>query len=79
MNYRELTACEAVLDFERRVWPELFKRSRRPDNAPYKWAYTIIKDAKRGRVSDSRARALLEMYGGDAYRVTTSFEVAQTE
>jgi len=39
----------------------------------------IIHDAKKGRVSDKRAKALLEKYGGDQYRISSVFEVAITD
>jgi len=59
------------------VFPGLFKGERSPRNSDYKNAYDLIRAAKAGNVSEARARALLEKHGGEMYRVTVRFEVAQ--
>lgn len=79
MTYKEVTAVEAVLDFEKRVWPSLFVGNRNPFNTEYKRTLEIIKSARAGTVSAGRAWRLLEKYGGDLYRMETTFEVAITE
>ena len=79
MQYTEKTAAEAVLHFAKHVFPTLFKKSRGPKDKEYKRVYSIIRSAKSGTVSDSRAKDLLEKHGGDAYRVKVRFEVAEDE
>lgn len=76
MQYTETTAASAVLHFAEHVFPELFKKKRGPKETEYKRVYSIIRAAKAGKVSEARARALLEKYGGEGYRVTVRFEVA---
>lgn len=75
MNYKAVTAAEAVLDFEQRIWPSLFVGKRTPYNREYKWAHAIIKSAGAGKVSAERAWRLLGKYGGDLYRMETTFEI----
>lgn len=76
MQYTETTAAQAVLHFAEHVFPTLFKGDRQPKDREYKRVYSIIRDAKAGKVSEARARALLEKYGGGLYRVTVRFEIA---
>ena len=79
MEYNEVTPIEAVTHFASHVFPTLFKGQRNPRNPEHKNAYDIIRDARNGKVSESRARALLEKFGGQDYRVTTAFEIKVTE
>lgn len=78
MQYTETTAAAAVLHFAEHIFPDLFKGKRKPDGEgnEYKRVYSIIRAAKAGTVSEARAKALLEKYGGEAYRVTVRFEIA---
>lgn len=78
MQYTETTAAAAVLHFAENVFPGLFKGERNGLNKDYKRAYSIIRAAKAGTVTDDRAKALLEKYGGGLYRVTVRFEIAAT-
>jgi len=78
MKYQTMTAAQAILHFAANeygaAWVEIRKEERERDRVR-----KIIHDAKRGRVSDKRAKALLEKYGGDCYKISTTFEVAITE
>ena len=75
MTYKEITLKEAIQDFRENVFPGLFEGERKPDNKKYKWVYSILMDDEKFEVSETRAKKLLEKYGGDRYRVNTSFEV----
>ena len=79
MQYTETTAAAAVLHFADNVFPTLFKGERNPKNKEYKRVYSILRAARAGIVSEDRARALLNEYGGESYRVTVRFEVAVIE
>lgn len=81
MQYTEKTASEAVLHFAEHVFPTLFKGKRKPDGEgkEYKRVYQVIRDAKAGKLSEARAKAILQEYGGEAYRVTTRFEVGEED
>lgn len=70
-----MTACEAVKHFEANGWKSLWPGNRNGKNKEYSWGQKIIQDAHDGKMSDTRARALLERFGGEAYRVTSAFEV----
>lgn len=79
MLYEKMTAAQAVLHFAENRYKVEFsevwgKWGRRERDRVRK----IIHDAKVGRVSDRRAKALLEKYGGEGYRVSSVFEVAVT-
>lgn len=73
--YKQMTACEAVLHFEANGWKALWPGERNGKNKEYSWGAKIIHDAHDGRMSERRARALLEKFGGEAYRVNSTFEV----
>ena len=79
MQYTETTASAAFLHFAENVFPGLFKGQRNGLNKDYKRAYSIIRDAKAGTVTDDRAKALLEKHGGGLYRVNVRFEVGVSE
>lgn len=79
MDYKEATAVEAVLDFEKRVWPSLFIKERSPLNKDYKWADAIIKSARAGKVSAGRAWRLLEKHGGELYQMENTFKIPTDE
>lgn len=74
--YETKTAAQAVCHFRENGFKALWPKQRKMSNPEYAWALKIIQDARAGRVSEKRAKALLEKYGGEQYRVTTSFEVA---
>lgn len=75
MLYKETTAAEAVKDFEKHVFPSMFVGARNKWNKEYHRVFRIIQAAKSGTVSDSRARFLLETYGGGRYKCSSVFEV----
>lgn len=77
--YKQMTACEAVKHFEANGWKSLWPGNRNGRNKEYSWGQKIIQDAHGGNMSDTRARALLEKFGGEAYRVTSAFEVEINE
>lgn len=74
MLYEKMTAAEAVLHFAKNGYKMAVYEM--PGQRERDRVRKIINDAKRDRVSDKRAKALLEKYGGDRYRITTAFEVA---
>lgn len=76
--YETKTAAQAVCHFMEHGFKALWPKQRKMSNPEYAWALKIIQDARSGSVSEKRAKALLEKYGGEQYRVTTSFEVAIT-
>ena len=74
MLYEKMTAAQAVLHFaEHGYRMEVYEMSGQRERDRVR---KIIHDAKVGRVSDRRAKALLEKYGGEGYRVSSVFEVA---
>jgi len=77
--YETKTAAQAVCHFEKNGFKALWPKNRKMSNTEYAWALKIIQDARINKVSEQRAKALLEKYGGEAYRCTTAFEVAITE
>ena len=80
MTYKSMTAAEAVKHFEKSdTWKGLWPKDRNGKNRDYARAAKIIQDARDGNVSDERARWLLWTYGGLAYRVSSTFEVAVTD
>jgi hypothetical protein len=79
IQYETKTAAEAVQHFERNEYPDILPELKQGEKAEYDRVRKIINDARLGRVSDTRARALLQKYGGENYRVTTAFEVAISE
>lgn len=79
MIYEKLTASGAVLHFERHRFKAAFDGRPRKGNKEYFTAYQTIQAAKRGKVTDARARALLEKHGGNMYRCVSYFEVAVNE
>lgn len=79
MLYEKKTAAQAVLHFAENEYKIILPHLYRDGAREYDRVRKIIHDAKRGRVSDRRAKALLEKYGGEGYRVTSVFEVAVTE
>lgn len=76
MQYETKSAAEAVKHFEQNGYKDILPSLKQSKKNEYDRVRKIISDANRGRVSDARARNLLEKYGGDSYRVTTFFEVA---
>lgn len=74
MLYEKKTAAQAVLHFAGNGYN--IKRYEMNDRQERDRVRKIIHDAKLDRVSDRRAKALLEKYGGEGYRVTSVFEVA---
>ena len=79
MLYEKKTAAEAVQHFEKNGYRGVLPILKQGGQREYDRVRKIISDANKDRVSDSRARALLTKYGGDIYRVETTFEVAITE
>ena len=79
MLYEKKTAAEAVQHFEENGYRGVLPILKRGGKREYDRVRKIISDANKDRVSDNRARALLTKYGGDLYRVETTFEVAITE
>lgn len=75
MLYRKTTAAEAVIDFDEHVFPTMFVGARNKGNKEYHRVFRIIQAAKSGTVSDTRARFLLETYGGGRYKCSSVFEV----
>ena len=75
MLYRKTTAAEAVIDFDEHVFPTMFVGARNKGNKEYHRVFRIIQAAKSGKVSDTRAKWLLETYGGGRYKCTSVFEV----
>jgi len=73
-EYKKFTAAQAVLHFAKNGYN--IKRYEMNTRNERDRVRKIIHDAKKGRVSDSRAKALLEQYGGEGYRVSSVFEVA---
>lgn len=72
-----MTAAQAVLHFAKNGYSmEVYEMSGQRERDRVR---KIIHDAKKERVSDRRAKALLEKYGGDRYRISSVFEVAITE
>jgi hypothetical protein len=77
MIYKTTTAKDAVLHFAKSdTWLNLWPGNRNGKNKEYSRCAKIIQDAQAGKVSDERARGLLWTYGGLAYRVSSTFEVA---
>ena len=76
MLYEKKTAAQAVLHFAENEYKIILPHLYRDGAREYDRVRKIIHDAKLDRVSDRRAKALLEKYGGDRYRVTSVFEVA---
>ena len=77
MTYTEMSATDAVNHFAKsETYKELWKGERNSTNKEYAWARKIVNDASKGQVSETRARLLIEQYGGQSYRVNTCFEVA---
>lgn len=79
MLYEKMTAAQAVQHFSKNKYLGILPVLKERGKSEYDRVRKIIHDAKKNRVSDRRAKALLEKYGGEAYRVNTSFEVAITE
>ena len=79
MLYEKKTAAEAVQHFEKNGYRGVLPILKQGGQREYDRVRKIISDANNARVSDSRARALLTKYGGDLYRMETTFEVAVTE
>ena len=76
MLYEKMTAAQAVLHFaEHGYRVEVYEMSGQRERDRVR---KVIHDAKKGRVSDRRAKALLEKYGGEGYRFSSVFEVAIT-
>lgn len=76
MLYEKKTAAQAVLHFAENEYKIILPHLYRDGAREYDRVRKIIHDAKLDRVSDRRAKALLEKYGGEGYRVTSVFEVA---
>lgn len=74
MIYEKKSAVEAVLHFDKFGFKEAFA-GKTVANKEYDRAYKIIKAARLGYVSDSRARFLLDTYGGGRYKCSSVFEV----
>ena len=74
MIYEKKSAVEAVLHFEKNGFRDAFA-GKTGGNKEYDRAYKIIKSARLGYVSDTRARFLLETYGGGRYKCSSVFEV----
>jgi len=74
MIYEKKTAVEAVLHFDKNGFKDAFA-GKTVSNKEYGRAHKIIKSARLGYVSDTRARFLLETYGGGRYKCSTVFEV----
>ena len=74
MIYEKKSAVDAVLHFEKFRFKEAFA-GKTASNKEYDRAYKIIKAARLGYVSDTRARFLLETYGGGRYKCSSVFEV----
>ncbi len=74
MTYEKKSAVEAVLHFDKNGFKDAFAGNTAA-NKEYDRAYKIIKAARLGYVSDTRARFLLETYGGGRYKCSSVFEV----
>jgi hypothetical protein len=80
MQYTEMSATDAVNHFAKsETYKDLWKGTRNSTNKEYAWARKIVNDASKGQVSETRARLLIEQYGGQEYRVNTCFEVAVSD
>lgn len=75
MQNKKMTAQEAVLDFEKEVFPGLFAGDRRPGNKEYMRCWKVIQSAKAGTVTDSRAIKMLRQHGGGRYIIGVTIEI----
>lgn len=71
-----MTARQAVIHFSRNKYLGILSVLKDTDKKEYNRVRKVVHDSVVGRISDKRAKMLLEKYGGDTYRVAVKFEVA---
>jgi len=71
-----MTARQAVIHFSKNKYQGILPVLKDLDIKEYNRVRKVVHDAVVGRISDKRAKMLLEKYGGDTYRVAVKFEVA---
>ena len=77
MNFSEISVASAGIDFVENVWPTLFPGKRGSRNREYmKVRAFVLYVRKHGSASNDWTARILKQYGGEGYRVSTSFEVA---
>lgn len=76
MQYETMTARQAVIHFSKNKYQCVLPALKDLDIKEYNRVRKVVHDAVVGRISDNRAKMLLEKYGGDTYRVAVKFEVA---
>jgi len=79
MQYETMTARQAVIHFSKNKYQGILPVLKDLDKKEYNRVRKVVHDAVIGRISDKRAKMLLEKYGGDTYRVAVNFEVAVGE